>query len=150
MMLKQYSYVGFITIKRSIIWAICLLGVMSLIGMPVLAYPDYDPEVQYQLGVSLQSSNPNTSKSAEQAFQLFSQAAGKNSLHPGAQLELARAYFTGEGTDRNLIAAYIWSSVSAGQMSAFHETASRLRAQVSLLLNEQQIKMADQIVQRIK
>ena len=53
-----------------------------------------------------------TVKNLKKSFGYFEQAAGKQGKDPEAQYELGKAYFTGAGTDRNLIAAYMWTSLS--------------------------------------
>lgn len=89
-------------------------------------------------------------KDSKRAFSYFEQAGGHNGKDPEAQFELGRAYMNGEGTDRNLIAAYMWTALSAGQTGDWSADAKHQKNKLEQQLTEQQLEKADQLVDQLK
>ncbi|MGI9277641.1 MAG: tetratricopeptide repeat protein [Endozoicomonas sp.] len=92
-------------------------------------------------------------KSPVRAFQYFETAAGRTGRDPEGQLELGSAYLNGTGTDRNLIAAYMWTSLSLENGSVTPELADRAgkqQKQLAARLNDVQLEKARQLVSQIK
>ncbi|WP_263078753.1 hypothetical protein [Endozoicomonas sp. Mp262] len=88
-------------------------------------------------------------KNTEKAFGYFMQAAGRSGKNAEAQYELGRAYYLGEGTDRNLISAYIWTTLSLQQPSSVTEQAAKQKEALAELLNSEQIKTAKALVDQM-
>ena len=90
-----------------------------------------------------------TTKDIGKAFGYFEQAASGKYGYPEAQFELGRAYFYGEGTDRNLIAAYIWTSLSLQKSTPVEASARKQKAQIQALLSDAQLRSAEVLVEQV-
>ena len=91
-----------------------------------------------------------TGKDLTQAFHYFEQAAGREGLNSEAQFELGRAYMNGEGTDRNLIAAYMWTELSLHQVNRLLAEAEIQKQKLESLLNQQQREKANELVSQLE
>lgn len=89
-------------------------------------------------------------KDARKSFQYFEQSAGREGLNPEAQLELGKAYMNGEGTDKNLIAAYMWTALSAGYNGSWTELAVQQRDSLQKLLTPVQLEKARELVEQLQ
>ena len=90
-----------------------------------------------------------TPKDPKRAFGLFERAAGKEGKNIDAKYELASAYYNGEGTDRNLIGAYIWATLSLQTPSSTDKKAQALTKTLSGLLSKEQLTSAETIAKQI-
>ncbi len=90
-----------------------------------------------------------TPKDAKRAFSLFERAAGNEGKNSDAKYELARAYYYGEGTDKNLIGAYIWATLSLQTPSSTKKEAQALVNTLTELLSEKQLNSAKTIAKQI-
>ena len=105
------------------------------------------------LGRAYRDGLAGVDKNPVRAFQYFETAAGRTGRDPEGQLELGSAYLNGTGTDRNLIAAYMWTSLSLENRSVTPQLAGRAGAQQKQLaakLNDVQLDKARQLVSQIK
>ena len=110
-----------------------------------------DSEAQFQLALQLRNTKLEQNEAnLKEAFQLLETSAGQSGKHAGAQCGLARAYFLGEGTERNIISAYIWATISSAQNTIHKKDAETLRDIVKKHLNQQQIKKAEDISKLLK
>ena len=110
-----------------------------------------DSEAQFQLALQLRNKKSEQNKdSLKEAFQLLETSAGQSGKHAGAQCAIARAYFLGEGTERNIISAYIWATISSAQNTLHKKDAETLKNIVKKHLNQQQINKAEDISKLLK
>ncbi|MDP0563521.1 MAG: hypothetical protein QS721_14815 [Candidatus Endonucleobacter sp. (ex Gigantidas childressi)] len=93
----------------------------------------------------LDSSDRDTKK----AFSYFKQAGGVEGKNKEAQYELGRAYFHGEGTDLNLISAFLWTSLSLQKSTPVQEKAQEQVEHLKSMLTAEQLKHAYQLVDNI-
>ncbi len=90
-------------------------------------------------------------KDRKKSFKLLEQAAGKEGKLSEAQFELGKSYYMGAGTDRNLIAAYMWTTVSlSGASDSFAEKAMEQKKDLAAQLNSEQLKKANELALQIK
>ena len=89
-------------------------------------------------------------KNTQKSFTCFEQAAGREGMNPEAQLELGKAYMRGIGTDRNLIAAYMWTSLSADQEGGWTRKAVQQRNELQKQLTPAQLEKAQELVQQLR
>lgn len=102
------------------------------------------------LGRAYRDGLAGTAKDERRSFHYFELAAGKEGGDPEAQYELAQAYYQGVGTDRNLIAAYMWVSLSLHQKTDISASAGALQETVSKLLNKDQLATAKTLVSQLE
>ena len=108
-------------------------------------------EAQLLLAKAYREGLAGVSKDRKKSFKLLEQAAGKHGMLPEAQYELAKSYYQGAGTDRNLIAAYMWTSVSlAGASDSFAQQAMEQKQALAAQLNAEQLKKANELALQIK
>ncbi|MDP0587716.1 MAG: hypothetical protein QS748_00275 [Candidatus Endonucleobacter bathymodioli] len=88
-------------------------------------------------------------RDAKKAFSYFKQAGGKEGKNYEAQYELGKAYFYGEGTDRNLISAFLWTSLSLQKNTPVQEKAREQVENLKGMLTDEQLKYAYQLVDNI-
>ncbi len=91
-----------------------------------------------------------TEKNAEAAFEYFERAAGRDGGNAEAQYELGRAYLNGEGTDRNIIAAYLWTEIGLKKPSKVTTEAQQQKEQLRQMLNATQLEKANELVQQLE
>ncbi len=106
-------------------------------------------EAMLWLGRAYRDGLAGTGKDIGMAFEYFQQAAGREGLNPEAQYELGRAYLKGEGTDRNLIAAYMWTELSLQTPSKISASAEAQKARLVTMLNTVQLEKARQLVEQL-
>ncbi|MBO9480984.1 SEL1-like repeat protein [Salinisphaera sp. G21_0] len=106
-------------------------------------------EAMLWLGRAYRDGLAGTAKDIGTAFDYFQQAAGREGLNSEAQYELGRAYLNGEGTDRNLIAAYMWTELSLQAPSNISASAKAQKARLETLLNTVQLEKARQLVDQL-
>ncbi|WP_062270469.1 tetratricopeptide repeat protein [Endozoicomonas arenosclerae] len=103
------------------------------------------------LGKAYRDGLGGVSKDPKKGFELIELAAGRQGKSPEAQFELGKSYFKGAGTDRNLIAAYMWTSLSLEDSEGdFIPEARKQKQQLSELLNSAQRAKANELVSQIK
>ena len=102
------------------------------------------------LGRAYRDGLAGTVKDAQKAFHYFERAAGKDGGDPVARYELAQAYYQGTGTDRNLIAAYMWVSLSLHQETDVSVPARTLHKAVAGLLNKDQLVTAETLISQME
>ena len=102
------------------------------------------------LGRAYRDELAGTAKDLKKSFSYFEQAAGKNGKDPEAQYELGKAYLDGTGTDRNLIAAYMWTSLSLHKASPISDLAEQQKRQLSDMLNDLQLEKARLLVTQLE
>ena len=102
------------------------------------------------LGRAYRDGLAGTDKDLEIAFDYFEGAAGREGLNPEAQYELGRAYLNGEGTDRNLIAAYMWTELSLQAPSRTSSSAEAQKSKLAKMLNKAQLGKAQELVNQLK
>ncbi|MFK0570551.1 tetratricopeptide repeat protein [Endozoicomonas sp.] len=102
------------------------------------------------LGRAYRDGLAGTGKDSSMAFEYFEQAAGREGLNPEAQYELGRAYLKGEGTDRNLIAAYMWTELSLHKPSKMSSSAETQKAGLVTMLNKVQLEKARELVTQLE
>ena len=107
-------------------------------------------EAMLWLGRAYRDALDGTVRDLAKAFEYFEKAAGSEGKNNEAQYELGRAYFHGEGTDRNLIAAYMWTSLSLQAMTPVHVQAQAQHAQLKKTLSEAQLRSAEILVKQIR
>ncbi|USE34545.1 tetratricopeptide repeat protein [Endozoicomonas sp. SCSIO W0465] len=107
-------------------------------------------EAMLWLGRAYRDGLAGTGKDIGMAFDYFQRAAGREGLNPEAQYELGRAYLNGEGTDRNLIAAYMWTALSLHTPSKISASAEAQKARLANMLNTIQLEKAKQLVDQLK
>ncbi|WP_330926206.1 hypothetical protein [Candidatus Sororendozoicomonas aggregata] len=90
-----------------------------------------------------------TPKDPKRAFSCFERAAGNEGKNNAAKYELARAYYYGEGTDKNLIGAYIWATLSLRTPSGERKEAQTLVSELTGMLSEEQLNSAKIIAEQI-
>ena len=98
------------------------------------------------LGRAYRDELAGIAKDLKKSFSYFEQAAGKNGKDPEAQYELGKAYLNGAGTDRNLIAAYMWTALSLRKTSPVSDQAEQQKRQLTGMLNDLQLKKARLLV----
>lgn len=102
------------------------------------------------LGRAYRDGLGGTAKDVRRAFQYFELAAGKEGGDPVARFELAQSYYQGVGTDRNLIAAYMWVSLSLHQQTDVSVPAKTLQETVAGLLNKDQLATAEILISQME
>ncbi len=102
------------------------------------------------LGRAYRDGLAGTGKDAGMAFDFFKKAAGREGLNVEAQYELGRAYLNGEGTDRNLIAAYMWTELSLHTSSKMSSSAEEQKTRLVKMLNEAQLEKARELVNQLE
>lgn len=102
------------------------------------------------LGRAYRDGLSGTGKDPEKSFRYFEQAAGKGGKDPEAQYELGKAYLNGTGTDRNLIAAYMWTALSLHKMSPVESQAKLQKQELTGLLNDIQLEKARELVTQLE
>ncbi|WP_257283873.1 tetratricopeptide repeat protein [Endozoicomonas sp. SESOKO1] len=107
-------------------------------------------EAMLWLGRAYRDGLAGTGKDIAKAFDYFQQAAGREGLNSEAQYELGRDYLNGEGTDRNLIAAYMWTELSLQDPSKISASAEAQKARLVTMLNTVQLEKARQLVDQLK
>ena len=107
-------------------------------------------EAMLWLGRAYRDGLAGTGKDIGMAFDYFEQAAGREGLNPEAQYELGRAYLNGEGTDRNLIAAYMWTELSLHTPSKTSVSAEAQKARLANMLNDVQLDKARELVNQLE
>ena len=107
-------------------------------------------QAQLWLGRAYRDGLAETSKDPRQAFHYFQQAAGKDGGDPVARYELAQAYYQGVGTDRNLIASYMWVSLSLHRETDVSSSARTLQKTVAGLLNEDQLATSKTLISQLE
>ena len=89
-------------------------------------------------------------KDVKASFQYFQKAGGREGMNPEAQLELGRAYMYGEGTDKNLIAAYMWTALSAEKQGDWTHKAVSQRNDLQNRLTPAQQEKAKELVEQLR
>ncbi|WP_067520718.1 tetratricopeptide repeat protein [Endozoicomonas ascidiicola] len=107
-------------------------------------------EAQLLIGRAYRDGLAGTGKNRDLAFTFFEQAAGRDGLNAEAQYELGRAYLNGEGTDRNLIAAYMWTELSLHKDNPLAGQAEIQKQTLMGMLNEQQREKAGELVTQLE
>lgn len=108
-------------------------------------------EAMLWLGKAYRDGLGGVSKDLQKSFTYLERAAGKEGKLPQAQYELGKSYYEGAGTDRNLIAAYMWTSLSLEEPSSSFEDAARQQQKtLSGMLNKAQLEKAKELVSQIK
>ncbi len=107
-------------------------------------------EAQIWLGRAYRDALAGVNKDSKLAFTYFEKAAGSDGKNPEAQYELATAYYAGDGTDRNLIAAYMWVSLSLGKGSVKDNEARQLQEILTENLNAEQLDKAKLLVKQLE
>ena len=107
-------------------------------------------EAMLWLGRAYRDGLAGTGKDSAMAFDYFQRAAGREGLNPEAQYELGRAYLNGEGTDRNLIAAFMWTELSLHSPSKISAAAEVQKARLVTMLNTVQLEKARQLVDQLQ
>ena len=107
-------------------------------------------KAQIWLGRAYRDALAGTEKDLKKSFNYFEQAAGKAGKDPEAQYELGKAYLNGAGTDRNLIAAYMWTSLSLRQTSPVATQAEQQKQQLAGMLNDLQLEKARLLVTQLE
>ncbi|WP_194842638.1 tetratricopeptide repeat protein [Endozoicomonas sp. OPT23] len=108
-------------------------------------------EAQLLLAKAYRSGLAGVGKDKKKSFKLLEDAAGKKGKLPEAQYELGKSYYMGSGTDRNLIAAYMWTTVSlAGANDNFAQQAMEQKKNLAAQLNPEQLKKANELALQIK
>ena len=107
-------------------------------------------EAQIWLGRAYRDALAGVNKDSKLAFTYFEKAAGSDGKNPEAQYELATAYYAGDGTDRNLIAAYMWVSLSLGKGSVKDNEARQLQEILVENLNAEQLDKAKLLVKQLE
>lgn len=102
------------------------------------------------LGRAYRDGLAGTPKDTRRAFGYFEQAAGREGRNGEARFELGRAYMNGEGTDRNLIAAYMWTDLSLHEISGLNSQARAQKARLEKMLSEAQLEKARVLVKQIE
>lgn len=102
------------------------------------------------LGRAYRDGLADTGKDISMAFAYFEQAAGREGLNAEAQYELGRAYLRGEGTDRNLIAAYMWTELSLHKSSKMTVFAETQKSELEKMLNDAQLEKARELVNQLE
>ncbi|MGB0359797.1 MAG: tetratricopeptide repeat protein [Endozoicomonas sp.] len=107
-------------------------------------------EAQLLLGRIYRDGLVGMGKNKNLSFIFFEHAAGTNGLNTEAQYELGRAYMNGEGTDRNLIAAYIWTELSLNNNTILVQQAELQKKKLASMLNAQQLAKAEELVTQLE
>ena len=102
------------------------------------------------LGRAYRDGLAGTPKDLKKSFIYFEQAAGKEGRNAEAQFELGKAYLNGTGTDRNLIAAYMWTALSLKQSFPLEAEARQQKRQLSGMLNDIQLEKARLLVTQLE
>ncbi|OED50672.1 hypothetical protein ACH42_00855 [Endozoicomonas sp. (ex Bugula neritina AB1)] len=102
------------------------------------------------LGRAYRDALSGTDKDLKKSFSYFEQAAGKEGKNPEAQYELGKAYLNGMGTDRNLIAAYMWTAISLHKTSSVEAQAKEQKQQLTGMLNDLQLEKARELVTQLE
>ena len=137
--------------------AISLLGGKGQVGSGVKAVEmlaslvnDGNTQAMLWLGRAYRDGLAGVEKDLTKAFNYFKMAAGKDGNDIEAQYELGKAYFMGEGTDRNLIAAYMWTSLSTGKKSDVTEKAEEQKSILANMLTKEQLETANTLIKQMK
>ncbi|UYM15596.1 tetratricopeptide repeat protein [Endozoicomonas euniceicola] len=104
---------------------------------------------QLWLGRAYRDGLGGIGKDINKSFRYFEQAGGREGMNPEAQMELGRAYMKGEGTDRNLIAAYMWTALSAEQQGSWTSKAIKQRQSLQDKLTPVQLEKAKELVEQL-
>ncbi|WP_160174011.1 tetratricopeptide repeat protein [Endozoicomonas montiporae] len=105
---------------------------------------------QLWLGRAYRDGLGGMEKDTRKSFQYFQEAGGREGMNPEAQLELGRAYMKGEGTDRNLIAAYMWTALSADKQGSWTSDAIVQRDDLLNRLTPAQREKAGELVEQLR
>ena len=105
---------------------------------------------QLWLGRAYRDGLGGIEKNTKKSFQYFELSGGREGLNPEAQLELGKAYMNGNGTDRNLIAAYMWTALSAEQEGRWTKESVQQRDSLQTLLTPAQLEKARELVGQLK
>ena len=115
---------------------------------------DEQSEFRYKaniwLGRIYRDSLAGVAKDLKKSFEYFELAAGKQGKDPEAQYELGKAYLNGIGTDRNLIAAYMWTALSLRKSSPVQAEAKQQEKLVAGMLNKVQLEKALLLVDQLE
>ncbi|MET4694848.1 tetratricopeptide repeat protein [Endozoicomonas lisbonensis] len=106
-------------------------------------------QAQLWLGRAYRDGLGGIGKDINRSFRYFELAGGREGMNPEAQMELGRAYMNGEGTDRNLIAAYMWTALSAEQQGSWTSKAIKQRKALQDRLTSAQLEKAKELVEQL-
>lgn len=106
-------------------------------------------QAQLWLGRAYRDGLGGIGKDINKSFRYFELAGGREGMNPEAQLELGRAYMNGEGTDKNLIAAYMWTALSAEQQGGWTSKATQQRKVLQGRLTSVQLEKAKELVEQL-
>ncbi|WP_448216791.1 tetratricopeptide repeat protein [Endozoicomonas sp. 2B-B] len=108
-------------------------------------------QAELLLGKAYREGLGGVAKDPKKGFQLIERAAGRQGKSAEAQYELGKSYYKGAGTDRNLIAAYMWTALSLEDSEGDFLTAARKQKQeLSELLTPAQRAKANELVSQIR
>lgn len=108
-------------------------------------------QAELLLGKAYREGLGGVAKDPEKGFELIERAAGQEGKSAEAQYELGKCYYQGAGTDVNLIAAYMWTSLSLEDSTGdFLAAARKQKQELSELLNPAQRAKANELVSQIK
>lgn len=108
-------------------------------------------QAELLLGKAYREGLGGVTKDPGKGFELIERAAGREGKSAEAQYELGKSYYEGAGTDRNLIAAYIWTALSLEDSAGDFQTAARKQKQeLSELLNPAQRAKANELISQIR
>ena len=102
------------------------------------------------LGRAYQDGLGGTEKDAVAAFEYFERAAGREGGNAEAQFELGRAYLNGEGTDRNIITAYLWTELALRKPSKVTAEAQQQKEHLQQMLNTNQLEKANELARQLE
>ena len=105
---------------------------------------------QLWLGRTYQQGFGDIEKDLERSFDYFTNAAGEDGLNAEAQYELGNAYFQGLGTDKNIIAAYIWTTLSLRATDNANDLVRQQQQRLKTKLTAIQIEKADLLVAKLQ
>ncbi|MGI9278636.1 MAG: tetratricopeptide repeat protein [Endozoicomonas sp.] len=110
-----------------------------------------DVQAELMLGKAYRDGLGGVAKDPKKGFELIELAAGRQGKNAEAQYELGKSYYKGAGTDRNLIAAYMWTSLSLEDSEGdFIPAARKQKQELSEQLNSAQRTKANELVSQIK
>ncbi|KEQ18005.1 tetratricopeptide repeat protein [Endozoicomonas numazuensis] len=108
-------------------------------------------QAELMLGKAYRDGLGGVAKDTGKGFELIELAAGRQGKNAEAQYELGKSYYKGVGTDTNLIAAYMWTSLSLDDSEGDFIPAARKQKQaLSEMLNSAQRSKANELVSQIK
>lgn len=106
-------------------------------------------EAELWLGRIYQQGLGNVEKDLDYSFDYFVDSAGEGGLNSEAQYELGHAYLYGIGTDKNIIAAYIWTTLSLQEQGKTYDLAIQQQQYLQNRLTDIQLSKANLLVAKL-